>query len=71
MSKNRDDKPAYIFCNAEMKEEMAKRSGENMPPDEVFVVADVVQPGMCIVVTKDELRSLLYSTKNNFDMWIL
>lgn len=71
MSKNRDDKPAYIFCNAEMKEEMAKRSGENMPPDEVFVVADVVQPGMCIVVTKKELRRWLYSSKNDFDMWTL
>lgn len=71
MSKNRDDEPAYIFCNAEMKEEMAKRSGENMPPDEVFVVADVVQPGMCIVVTKEELRQWLYSRENDFDMWML
>lgn len=46
MSKNRDDEPAYIFCSAETKVELAKRSGDDMPPDEVFVVADVVQPGM-------------------------
>lgn len=71
MSNIRDDEPAYIFCNAETKEEMAKRSGENMPPDEVFVVADVVQPGMCIVVTKKELRRWLYSSENDFDMWTL
>ena len=71
MSKNRDNKPAYIFCNAEMKEEMAKRSGADTPPDNVFVVADVVQPGMCIVVTKDELRQWLYSSENDFDMWTL
>lgn len=71
MSNNRDNEPAYIFCNAEMKEELAKRSGENMPPDEVFVVADVVLPGTCIVVTKEELRQWLYSSKNDFDMWTL
>lgn len=71
MSNNRDDEPAYIFCNTETKEELAKRSGENMPPDEVFVVADVVQPGMCIVVTKEELRRWLYSSENDFDMWTL
>lgn len=71
MSKNRDDEPAYIFCNAEMKEEMLKRAGDNAPPDEVFVVADVVQPGTCIVVTKNELRAWLYSSENNFDMWTL
>ena len=61
MSNNRDDEPAYIFCNAETKEELAKRSGENMPPDEVFVVADVVLPGTCIVVTKEELRQWLFA----------
>lgn len=78
MSKNRDDEPGcifcepiYIFCNAEMKEAIAKRSGDDMPPDEMFVVADVVQPGMCIVVFKSELRQWLYSRENNFDMWTL
>lgn len=71
MSKNRDDEPAYIFCNAETKEELAKISGENMPPDEVFVVADVVLPETCIVVTKNELRQWLYSSENGFDMWTL
>lgn len=71
MSNNRDDEPAYIFCNAETKEELAKRSGENMPPDEVFVVADVVLPGTCIVVTKEELRQWLFAKGNDHDVWTI
>lgn len=69
MSKNRDDEPAYIFCNAETKEEIAKRSGADVPPDEVFVVADIIPYGYCVVTTKDELLGWLFAKGNDHDIW--
>lgn len=31
MSNNSDDKPSYIFCSAETKAELVKRSGADTP----------------------------------------
>lgn len=69
MSKNRDDEPAYIFCNAETKEEMAKRSGADVPPDNVFVVADIIPYGCCVVATKNEFLGWLFAKDNDHDIW--
>lgn len=71
MSKNRDVEPAYIFCNAETKEEIAKRSGADVPPDEVFVVADVIPYGRCVVTTKVDLLGWLFAKRNDHDIWTI
>lgn len=71
MSKNRDDEPAYIFCDAETKKEMIKRTGADVPPDEVFVVADIIPYGFCVVTTKDEFLGWLFAKGNDHDVWTI
>lgn len=58
MSNIRDDEPAYIFCNAEMKATLVEY--EPTVSDAV-VVTDVVDPGEVIVVSAKEFREWLYS----------
>ena len=72
MSKNRDDKTGYIFCSAETKEKMAefaKRSGADTPADDVFVVADIIPYGFCVVATKDDFMGWLFARGNDHDIW--
>lgn len=71
MSNNRDDKAGYIFCSAETKAELSKRSGANTPPDNVFVVADVIPFGFCVVATKDEFLGWLFAKGNDHDVWTI
>ena len=71
MSNNRDDEPAYIFCSAETKAELAKRSGADTPPDNVFVVADVIPYGRCVVTTKADLLGWLFAKGNDHDVWTI
>lgn len=71
MSKSRDDKPAYIFCNAETKEELVKKAEADIPPDNVFVVADIIPYGFCVVVTKDDLLGWLFAKGNDHDVWTI
>lgn len=71
MSKNRDDNPGYIFCNAETKEELAKRSETDFPPGNVLVVADIIPFGYCVVATKDEFLGWLFAKGNDHDIWTI
>lgn len=71
MSKNRDDKPGYIFCNAETKEEIAKRAGADVPPSNTFVIADIIPFGYCIIATKDEFLGWLFTRGNDHDVWTI
>lgn len=72
MSKNRDDNPGYIFCNAETKEELAKRSGvKDFMPGNVLVVADIIPFGYCVVTTKDEFLGWLFAKGNDHDIWTI
>ena len=71
MSKNRDDKSGYIFCSAETKAELAKRSVPDTPPDNVFVVADIIPYGFCVVATKDEFLGWLFARDNDHDIWTI
>ena len=71
MSKNGDDEPAYIFCCAETKEKLAKRAGTDNPPDNVFVVADIIPFGYCVVATKDEFLGWLFAKGNDHDVWTI
>lgn len=71
MNESRDDKPGYIFCNAETKEELAKRAGADIPPGNVFVVADIIPFGYCVVATKDEFLGWLFAKGNDHDVWTI
>jgi len=71
MNKNRDDKPGYIFCNAETKEELVKRPETDITPDNVFVVADIIPFGYCVVATKDEFLGWLFAKGNDHDIWTI
>lgn len=71
MSKNRDDEPGYIFCNAETKEELVKRAGTDIPPDNVFVVADIISYGFCVVTSKAEFLGWLFAKENDHDVWTI
>lgn len=71
MSKSRDEKPGYIFCSAETKEELAKRAGTDIPPDNVFVIADIIPYGHCVVTTKAEFLGWLFAKRNDHDVWTI
>lgn len=71
MSENRDDKPGYIFCNAETKEDLAKRFEVEFPPGNVLVVADIIPFGYCVVTTKDEFLGWLFAKGNDHDIWTI
>lgn len=68
---NRDDEPAYIFCSAETKEEIIKRSEADVPPDNVFVVADIIPYGRCVVATKNEFLGWLFAKDNDHNIWTI
>lgn len=69
MSKNRDDEPAYIFCNAETKKEMVKRSGADTTPDNACVIADIIPYGFCVVATKTDFLGWLFDRDSDHDVW--
>lgn len=71
MSNNRDDKPGYIFCSAETMAELAKRAGADLPPGNVFVVADIIPYEYCVVVTKEEFLGWLFAKGNDHHVWTL
>ena len=70
MSKNRDEKPGYIFCNTETKAVLL-RSGVEALPDNVYVVADIVPYGYCVVTTKDDFLGWLFAKGNDHDIWTI
>lgn len=71
MSKDRDENPGYIFCSAETKEELAKNFEADAPPGSVFVVADIIPYGYCVVATKDEFLGWLFAKGSDHDVWTL
>lgn len=68
MSNVRDDEPAYIFCNAETKEKVIRRSQGDAPPDDAFVVADIIPPGYCVVAAKHEFLGWLFEKGNDHNV---
>lgn len=71
MSNDRDNKPGYIFCSAETKEEITKRSGADIPPGNVFVTADIIPYGYCVVTTKEEFLGWLFAKGNDHNVWTI
>lgn len=69
---NRDDEPGYIFCSAETHETLYKKAeldGTALPPGDVFVIADIIPYGYCVVATKDEFLGWLFNRDNDHDVW--
>lgn len=69
IAEKEEDKPGYIFCSAEMRDELAKRAGDMMLPDGIFVIADSIPPEIAIVASQEDFMTWLYS--ENHDRWRL
>ena len=65
--KTADDVKGLIVCHPDMKAHLLEKSGEKMPPDELFVTTPIISPEYAFVVPFDDFMEWLW--ERNVGLW--